>query len=286
MWWCAAAAAMLYIVTMTFASAREGLPIGYLTKPLNFSLPVNSSSSLTWSTGSKSQVGRPAAAARYQYRLWFLIGLSLILFVLCSLMGPATAVLVIPALQWVETNPYSTRRLTHVNSDLPPKNDVDSWFRQYALACDQAEYENAQFLCTYEPFGQSLDAWAQGYLGSGAKVAGMASQDWLGFQLNSTTSLDPNANVSNQGVIRWVPSRQIVSNLSTDWANLRAISLGQSPQQVQVLNNDIDLIMDPFESYIDYNRSLSLELRRNGPVIGAVSNMWCVQRACGLPAQD
>lgn len=275
-WFVFVAASLLYIVTMSIASQKEGLPIGYLTKPMGSATTVTLTSWLPWANGAMARGKKNADGTRYQQKLLGLVLLSIVLFVLCSLMGPATAVLVIPSLQWIQTEKYGQRQLQHVNSDLPPLNDTNSWFFRWTKDyCSVEEYASGKFLCTLTPFGRSLDALAQGWISSNGRVPGLAPQDDLSFRLNATYAGSGDTRKRpEEGTVWWAPSRQIVSNLSTDYQNLRYISGGDNKANVEAMNQQYGLLPDPYETYTDYNRSLELEIRRNGPVIGAMMNMW------------
>ena len=107
---------------MIFAGKKEGFPIGYLTRPSEFSEIVSLIDPLLWVTGPSPFGPRSAETKKVGMRVWFLVLLSVFLCILCNLMGPATAVLVIPSLQWIKTKEVGSRMFTGLNAAGPPSN--------------------------------------------------------------------------------------------------------------------------------------------------------------------
>jgi hypothetical protein len=99
-WFVAISVALVYLVTMRFASKEEGLPIAYFTRMTDFTEIITLIDPLPWRT-APSLFDDNRRERRIGRRVWFLIALTVVLSVLCNLMGPATAVLVIPITeQW------------------------------------------------------------------------------------------------------------------------------------------------------------------------------------------
>jgi hypothetical protein len=72
----------------------------------------------------------------------------------------------------------------------------------------------------------------------------------------------------------WVPSRQIISNLSVDVNTIGNIAIGQEFSLLRQSYAYYNLYHDDFGTYVEYNKSLALTVQRNGPVIGFAPTMW------------
>ena len=188
-------------------------------------------------------------------------------------MGPATAVLVIPSLQWIDTPKIGERQFVSLNSAQPPKNDWNTWFWWITADCSDEQLANQQYSCAYYPFGNGLDQWTSNALASSG--VSTSSQDWLTFQGNVTGTVKGRNiwDVKTRDLFFWAPNRQIVSNLSTDYTVTRYLSFGLDHDQTQYLLDDDSYNYDPIETYTEYNISRALEITRNGPVGGAVINV-------------
>lgn len=256
---------------MHFASKNEGLPVGYLTRPIEFADPVTLIDPLLYKTGPHPWGNRSRGDKILGRRVWFLIVLSVGLCILCNLMGPATAVLVIPSLQWLTTQKIGERQFTSLNSAEPPKLDSSGWFWWWSTYCSNQQIQDQEFSCAYYPFGQSLDQWA----GNGVSGQGMTSQSGLTFAANVTgkTSGRNAFDLNVKDLFYWAPSRQIISNLSTDATVVAAISQGLTVDQVAQGSKEEYLNADPINTYVEYNKSRALEITRNGPINGAVINV-------------
>lgn len=257
---------------MMFAGKHEGLPVGYLVRPIEFADPVTLVDPLLYRTGPHPWGKKQSSAERVLgRRVWFLIALSVGLCVLCNLMGPATAVLVIPSLQWITTERVGERQFTNLNSAQPPKIDPSAWFWYYTGECTAEHFSKQEFTCAYNPFGIYLDQWA------GNVVSGLAlsSQSGLGFYTNSTGQITgSNAyDARVQDILFWAPSRQIVANLSVDADVVASLSKGVTVDYIATVNKNQGLNADPIHTYTEYNKSRELEITRNGPINGAVVNV-------------
>ena len=277
-WFVFITAALVYIVTMHLAAKHEGLPIGYLTRPIEFADPVTLVDPLLWTTGPSPFGRKGPGEKKLGMRVWFLIILSVALCILCNLMGPAIAVLAIPTLQWIETDKVGQRQFVDLNSAQPPMLTSDAWFFWNSVGCSEAQLEAHEYGCAYEPYGKALDAWMASYASTAGKNTGVTPQDYLTFAANST-SIDSGTGAFDyemKDVVFWSPSRQIVSNLSTDYLITMAYSQGFNASYIAdfAAQREIGLLPDPLETYVEYNRSRSLEIHRNGPINGAIINIW------------
>ena len=273
-WFTLIATALVYLITMIFAGKKEGLPVGYITRPNEFSGIEYLADPLLWVTGpTPFGVNKTPEQKKVGRRVFFLIGLTIVLCVICNLMGPATAVLAIPSLQWVSTKHIGDRVFTNLNSANPPGLETTSWFWWATLYCSDAQFAARNFSCTQNPFGYELDAWIDNSLVGKS----LTWESQLSFTANYTMqySSDNQWDFSTSDAVYWAPSRQIVSNLSTDYLVIQAISGGFNETATMAGLVGVDhLRPDPYNTYTEYNKSLELEVRRKGPVAGAMTTMW------------
>lgn len=225
-WFGIIAAAVLYLVTMRTAGKREGLPIGYLSRPMEFADPITLLDPLLWKTGpSPFGVTQSAADKRVGRRVWYLIALSIFLCVLINLMGPATAVLVIPALQWIDMPKVGGHIFNQMEASQPLQTTADSWlwFHAEQNGCHEAQIQAQNYTCMGNKMGASMDAWISSYLARGQ--SGVTTQDGGTFAANYTRqaktdnslNLVWNQFINNKqqysNVMWWVPNRQVVAQL-------------------------------------------------------------------------
>ena len=280
-WFGVIAAALIYLITMRFAGKKEGLPVGYLTRPMEFADIIGLLDPLLWVTGPSPLGAKSAGDKRLGRRVWQLIALSVFLCILINLMGPATAILVIPSLQWLGTKQIGSRQFSHLNAGGPPDTTAESWVWWGSPFCTRDDFDAKDYSCMQDPFGTSLDAWTASAISYGYDI-GYTMQDELTFTTNKTykASTDNSLEQSNSDtniysdVVWWAPSRQIMSNISTDLMAVRMISRGFEVANVTQALKTNSYYPDPIDTYVEYNKSLELQVRRNGPVIGTMMNKY------------
>lgn len=225
-WFGIIAAAVMYLVTMKTAGKKEGLPIGYISRPMEFADPITLLDPLLWKTGpSPFGVNKSEGDKRVGRRVWYLIALSIFLCVLINLMGPATAVLVIPALQWIEMPKVGGRIFNQMEASQPLQTTSDTWLWYYAkeYGCREAQIQAQNYTCMGYHIGDSMDAWMSSYLA--IQAGGVTTQDGAAFGINST-QLAKTSNsydlVQKQvfqnkqqyyNFMWWVPNRQVIAQL-------------------------------------------------------------------------
>lgn len=285
-WFGIIAAALVYLITMRFAGKKEGLPVGYLTRPTEFADVVALMDPLLWTTGpTPFGVNKHAGEKRLGRRVWTLIFLSVFLCILINLMGPATAVLVIPSLQWIETGNIGDRQFSDLNAGSPPLITNEGWLWWASPSCDETDFNTQNYTCLQFPFGDALDTWTQSALGMGGASTGFSLQSGLTLRVNMTDRTKSKNSVQqvlayNEGeavysdVVWWTPSRQIISNLSIDQTAVGYLSFGFTEEEITTALVSNSYYPDPIETYTEYNKSLELQIRRNGPVTGALMNKW------------
>lgn len=76
-----------------------------------------------------------------------------------------------------------------------------------------------------------------------------------------------------EDIFFWAPSRQIITNLTTDTLIIAAISQGVTIEELNAADIEYTYNADPADTYVEYNKSRELQITRNGPINGAVVNV-------------
>lgn len=262
-WFALIAAALVYLITFLIAGRRDGLPIGYLTRPSEFSNLPGLLDPLLWRTlPSISRSKGDAGSASYRLRVYLFISFTILLCLICNLMGPATAVLALPSLQWVTTPLLGDLRFAALNSGIPPSLDSSGPF--YETNCTAEDIANSNFSCTAAPFASKLDSWIESYLASGDYSYGVGQQEGVTFSINQTfTASSQNVLIQTYSDLTWwVPNRQLLSNLNYDYLMMAVVSAG--------IDAEDHAVTEQLDTYTEYNRSVQMIIQRNGPTIGAI----------------
>ncbi|KAK3701430.1 hypothetical protein LTR37_015528 [Vermiconidia calcicola] len=287
-WFGIIAAALIYLTTMRMAGQKEGLPIGYFTRPMEFADVLSLLDPLLWFTGPTPFGPRSQSEKRVGRRVWVLIALSVFLCVLINLMGPATAVLVIPALQWISTEDIGNRQFDHWNAGEPPVGN--GWLKWATPSCEVTNFDAHNYSCTLDPFGFSLDSWLGTYQASPDGTSGYTTESStnavsLTFSVNQTYK-SQESNSANAlfklidgdtvftDYVFWVPNRQTLTNMSIDYLAVMYLSIGLNESFSEDILDFNNYYHDPISSYVEYNKSLELTMRRNGPIAGTMATMW------------
>lgn len=279
-WFGIVATSFVYLVTMHFAGKKEGLPIGYLTRPSEFADVLSVFDKLFWMTGPSPFGNKSSGQKKLGRRVWALIALCVFLCILSNLMGPATAVLVIPSLQWIETKKWPSRTYLNSNAGQPPTTHGAFWHNYgHVGECTEAEFAAQNYSCTLYNNGFNLDAWLDSYIASGDYYQGYTSEQGLTFTANDTSQAKTTNAIQAiekgfKDVIYWAPSRQIIGNLSVDKNVIEDLSLGFNEHETAVSLYKAQAYADPVSTYAEYNKSLELNLQRDGPVTGMVAERW------------
>ena len=260
-----------YLLTATIHYSPGGLPVGYLLTYLEFSDVKNLVNPLLWTSALPPKHTTSAARRRRGVTKLFLFALlAAFLTILTNLMGAATAVLLIPSLQWVETERVPQQVFDRIASAQPPQGDS-----VFAGSCTNAQLSAGNFSCTSAIYGPSLDEWAATALSSttqftqpyGAAILGTSQESAVQFALNGSTDLE----------IIWMANRQVLRELSRDYLDA-----------IGVTHNYLRAIGDTDEGPGDprFNRSLQTILQRTGPSIGVQANCYAGNVSVTKVAED
>lgn len=248
---------LVYLITMFLAGRKAGLPIAYINRPSDFSEMPSLLDPLLWRT-----LPKPFGPRKSRKRIWSFVLFTCALGLLCNLMGPATAVLVIPALQWITTE--KVQPFTFVSYDGAQAPGPYSYAQYSTQDCTADQFRAMNYSCTANPWATAMDSWVQSYMSSQGQMNGIAQQDMVSFGFNYTMIVKDDTITD---LTFWAPSRTMMRYLSIDYDILSNMSLGLGIDE-----------MDPnfanqFDSYIPLNNTVQLAVQREGPVFGVQANM-------------
>jgi hypothetical protein len=266
-WFIVIAACLAYDLTMILAAKRDGLPIGYLMTHVEFSDLKSLFDLSFW--GSVKPLKR-TDGRRDQWNFW-LCGFVFFMFCLCvlsNLMGPATAVLVLPAQGWRDMHhPQATIQFERVASADPPSN------LPTCVNCDASALAAGNYTCTNQ-YSATLDQWS--------------SAVWAGLNLSVVEFTQPQYDletlpITEEGEVSftfnitadpgqpiWTPSRQVLWNISTDVLDYSVVK--DSKSFVNATEDTTNQI-DP-DLYKSYRNSLKALIHRTGPIFGFTGSCY------------
>lgn len=273
-WFELIALALVYLITFMIAGKKDGLPIGLVTRPSEFSDLPGLFDPLLWRTlppifGAKKSAGRK----RYRLRIYLFIAFTIALCIICNLMGPATAILLLPSLQWMDTPMIGNQSFATLNAGDPPNFDSVGPLGLYSVWCPIEDFKDLSFSCLIDPFASQLDAWIENDMGAGLYAKGQSQEGYVTFHMNKTfvaTNTTDYVDLAYSDVMLWAPNRQVLDSLNRDYEKIGFMSLDVD-RDLQDETGTYDT--DTFESYTMYNRSLQLFVQRTGPIVGTIVQM-------------
>lgn len=179
------------------------------------------------------------------------------LCILANLIGPGIAVLLIPTVQIIYTDPTYPQRFTTLSSASAPQGpNAIPWCTAEQLAangytCTESTYDtNLDSMVNYIYSQLQQDFLAHGKVWNG--VAPPTQEEALVFQFNVTALNPHNASVYTA----WAPSRQTVRDLSRD--------------QEWYFDNGTNADSE----YAGLSNSMTLNLQREGPIVSVTQTLW------------
>ena len=244
-WFMLIATSIVFDVAMTFATKGNGLPVGYFLAHLQIG-DIRSLFNPLWWTSSipSSNIHSPKQPGRIKrFKLFALAVLVVAFTVLTNLMGPATAVLILPTLQWVDTQHSPERKFEETGAARPPGL---SGFPMGPTFCGEGDFSAHNYSCTSHSYQPALLGWAA------SAVAMAVEENWVGVT-SQEKSLNLVLNASSPTDLFWVPNRQAVTALSDDLDQISDLSQQSGSESMGIKG---------------FNNSLQTTLNRQGPVIG------------------
>ena len=250
-WFMFVATGLVYDIALLFAKRWGGLPIGYLFTHLEFGDIRNLANPTLWT--SPMPHGDLSPKKSSIYRLYMFAVFVAFLTVLTNFMGPSTAVLVLPTLQWVDTEKIPVQRFLTIDAGLRPRgNDV-------LPGCTDEDLLQRNYTCSGTVYGPALDS----FHAAAASSIQQATLPWGALSILASSNeglLSFQANVTHSGAaLVWVPLRQTLRDLSLD-----DIELGKAVLPGLADNASFATT----ESQPNWNSSLETVLQRQGPSIG------------------
>lgn len=248
-WFMFISTSLVYDVAMMYMKRGGGLPVGFLLTHLEFGDIRYLFNPLLWTSPIPHATGERARRS-VTAKLYLFVGLAASLTILTNLMGPATAVLVIPTLQWIDTPHFAEVIFNGTDSAYGP------WDNQTFSSCTSEQLDNFDFSCTADSYGASLDAYAIS-VDATIKQAATSYGDSLPV-LTQEGVVQYSLNGSDVGNVLWVPNRQVIRELSWDmWELRQAVYFGDETKADY--------------GAARYNNSLQTLLQREGVSLGLVT---------------
>lgn len=285
LWFLFVAGLLLYNVTMLLASRDHGLPIGLLTSPVEFADPRSLIDTIRAANRSRHQRTTTVSNGAKLILGSFILLVALMCLIV-NLMGPAVAVLVIPSLQWrdLPKNASHTVQTFHLASMPYSRSDGGTIFPD----CYYVDIAVRNYSCNAGTYAASLDTWVDAAIAGNRQIVssnndtmynGISPEGRVFFTFNATNNLTD---------IAWVPNRQMLRELSSDLdlfidANLAAQASDKRYTYSAIVENDlteewdhinrtvVNTVTDDYKPYIN---SLQTLLKRQGPIAGALGNVY------------
>ncbi|KAL8708362.1 MAG: hypothetical protein Q9220_006742 [cf. Caloplaca sp. 1 TL-2023] len=250
-WFIFVATGLVYDMAVMFGRGGRGLPLGYFLSHLEFTDIRYILDPLLWKVPLPHRHSAPETRSRL-IKLYLFAIFTAFLTILANLMGPATAVLVLPTLQWVETPKMTNQTFGTTGVDRQPAGD------DVFPDCKASQLLSRNYTCTSATYGPSLDGWVsqgiatvtQEYSNDDALIIlGSSQEAALQFTLNGT---------ANNELI-WIPNRQVLRDMSHDFMKNRGYFASFEPPEYpdKMINNSLQTI-----------------LQRQGPSLGVQADCY------------
>ncbi|MCJ1423371.1 hypothetical protein MMC29_001254 [Sticta canariensis] len=245
-WFMVVISGILYDVLKLLSSLENHFPVGFLAKYVEFGDPL---SLARWPKGTK------------KLKHHAFIALVAVLCILVNLMAPATAILILPSLQWIEKAPRMLGVFGSMAArDSPHNPDV-------AINCNATMLSIGNFSCTKVPYAHILDqlfasvASSLGQIGASDIIFDpIISQEQQVSLIVNTTDAD----------VDWIPVRQVGREISDDYLRY-ADAVRQEPQPA---------------NYSSLTSSLNTILVRKGPTIGLAGGAYRGNLSVGIVGEE
>lgn len=178
-------------------------------------------------------------------------------------MGPATAVLMLPTLQWIDT-PHVPHIVFHDDDAASGPITLEMFPR-----CSLEDYDKLKLSCTMETHGANLDAYAEATNSVIRQYKNnYGDQYWIEPTpiLSQEGIIQFSLNTTVKGGILWAPNRQVIRDLSHDsWSVLNAVNpYSDEPARDAEASR--------------YNNSLQTLVQRNGVSFGVTTECFVGNR--------
>ena len=218
LWFGFIAANLIYNITMILSTREKGLPLGLLGTFLEFKDFAFLAAPFQWSSPNELSHKRATAPSTILRIFCFLV-FAAFLCLIANLMGPATAVLAIPTLDWVNTQNHTDQRFLGLGISKPPTEKINLNPNFEISVCHDFQLETRNYSCTYDQYGANLDNWLDSSVSKDHQVAynipntlpGISWQGEVSFMFNISYP-----NKESNFARGWAPNRQVLQDLTND----------------------------------------------------------------------
>ncbi len=253
-WFVVIVGSLVYDLSIRLATTRDGLPLRYLFTHVEFADPRTIFSPSLW----MSSKPRGGEGAHGKLALYGFVGLTVILCILVNLMGPATAVLILPTLgqrEASEATAQNVRFFDQVRSAGPPRNTG-----VLSYTCSASDLEAGKYSCASPDLIESIAVQQRLAQGLGE----LWRQEDFYFM----------PNVSDDG-ISWIHNRQLLLALDGDVFSFSFARDESTFGEYQSRFESVRPFLGDSEAknisegqYRLYRESLQTVLGRKGPSLG------------------
>lgn len=251
-WFMFISTSLVYDVAMLLATKGGGLPVGFLLTHLEFGDIRYLLNPLLWT----SPIPHPSSSPRLRAitgKLYLFVMLAASMTILTNLMGPATAVLILPTLQWIETPRESDLVFNGTNAAYPPYGD------HVIAGCTPVQLDLYEFSCSRTVYGPSLDGYADHM--DATRMQHLQEDGPFLYPISQEGAFQFAINISEAGKnVVWSPNRQALRDLAYDATNNNAYVFGDSDEVA-------------YYSTGNYNNSLAAVIQRQS--IGFAVSTQC-----------
>ncbi|KAI9764737.1 MAG: hypothetical protein M1839_005780 [Geoglossum umbratile] len=227
-WFVMVAASVVYDLAILLAQ-RGGLPAGLLTAEAEFGDIRFLFNPDLWTSPRPLPGSSSAKKTGDTVKLYGFSVLVAILCVVVNLMGPATAVLLLPTLQWVDRPAQPGPTFDRLAADAAPSSGT------IASGCNTSDLAQRDYSCTASLYASTLDGWLASQAASEKQLSGVipsiSQEESVSFTFNGTR------NASVEGAVFWAPNRQVLRELSNDY--LKTLQ----PHGDSALNNTLGALL-------------------------------------------
>lgn len=254
-WFCFVAASLVWSILKRLAGqdSADSLPVGYI----HLHTECSDLRVIPKLFGGRLRDAN-RVEGRSKTRLYFLITFVSFICVLCNLMGPATAVLVIPNLEWIEINNKSPK--TWFTAVLSPSRPLNA---SIAPSCTEADLIAGKYSCTWKSFLATTDMIVAAAVATNDQTYDPEGVSQVPFKALLLPPILQEQNVTFtvnfSDSTAWVPSRQSLRSLATDLIDYdNTVRSTLESSTAAKLYPDSDL----------FTRSLQSRLFQHGPILG------------------
>ncbi|KAI4162091.1 MAG: hypothetical protein LQ342_004261 [Letrouitia transgressa] len=277
LWFGFIAANLIYNITMVLSARENGLPLGLLGTFLEFKDFAFLVAPFQWSSPNEFSHKRETASSNRSWIFWFLT-FAAFLCLITNLMGPATAVLAIPTLNWVNTQTHKDHHFIGLGVSKPPTTKINLNPSVGSSTCDESQLAAWNYSCTYDQYGANLDNWLDSVVSSDHQAAYNIPGVWHGISWQGEVSFMFNishANDKSNFTRGWAPNRQALQVLTRD---LYDFYNHLEPPDTALRSNSTKIFTNTVRSSSQDTKALKSVLTREGPILGAMTNVYTPQR--------